>query len=662
MNHAAGKVFRRMERAAPNPNLRLSTLLACALALSIGWGIRGNFGHEYGAMIPGALAAMAGCLLSGREDWRKRVAYFAFFGALGWGFGGSISYMQVIGYTHSGDWPTMIYGYAGLFLIGYLWGGLGAAGTALPAVATREHLTELFRPLLWIFGVWLLWLVFGESIISQFAEGFDSTDYRHKYPTYWFDADWIPALLAVVAVGLFDLWDTALSKPGRLALVPAILAGGALLGFGLQQGLAATGLDEHLASVLVHQQGDVTLFDEAHSVRLTERQTTLVTKYNHDGAAFDQDLYTNWPAFFEFKGFKPHIGWTLGLCLAWIFYFGFFGALSSGSRLFFYMAVGWLASFVLFPVLLGVRLTPPRGDDWAGILGVYAGMLIYMLRYGFIPVVYASVVGGVIGGIGFSGAAFLKLMMVRPGNPNLTTDPDAVAQWAHWQGANWHSFLEQGYGFINGLGIAVVFAILAVKTKPVNYTPPVRRWTEAFSIIFVLLYLVYVNWRKAVGTWVDAGAVPEQMKMPLFESVEMSAEAWFSTLFWIAGAGIVALVVRIAARRKSVDEPLPSWPWFQAFLLATFGLLVMGNRAVDSWEASGAVAESMKMPLFESVEMPTFVWYLSVYWIVTGGFTVLIYRHNALRGTLAPATTLGKGQLMFITFLWTCTFFNLLRA
>ena len=77
-------------------------ILLAALSLSVGWGIRGNFGHENGAMIPGALAAMGAVLLAGREDWWRRIAYFAFFGALGWSFGGSISYMQVIGYTHSG--------------------------------------------------------------------------------------------------------------------------------------------------------------------------------------------------------------------------------------------------------------------------------------------------------------------------------------------------------------------------------------------------------------------------------------------------------------------------------------------------------------------------------------------------------------------------------
>ena len=39
-----------------------------ALSLSLGWGIRGNFGHELGAAIPGALASMAVVLASGRSD------------------------------------------------------------------------------------------------------------------------------------------------------------------------------------------------------------------------------------------------------------------------------------------------------------------------------------------------------------------------------------------------------------------------------------------------------------------------------------------------------------------------------------------------------------------------------------------------------------------
>jgi hypothetical protein len=40
--------------------------VATALSLSLGWGIRGNLGHEYGAMMPGTLATLSVCLMSGR--------------------------------------------------------------------------------------------------------------------------------------------------------------------------------------------------------------------------------------------------------------------------------------------------------------------------------------------------------------------------------------------------------------------------------------------------------------------------------------------------------------------------------------------------------------------------------------------------------------------
>ncbi len=99
----------------------LSFFLTTGLSLSVGWGIRGNFGHEYGAMIAGALAALSVVALSDREDWARRSAYFAMFGALGWSFGGGISSMQVIAYTHSGHSAAVLYGFASLFVIGFLW-------------------------------------------------------------------------------------------------------------------------------------------------------------------------------------------------------------------------------------------------------------------------------------------------------------------------------------------------------------------------------------------------------------------------------------------------------------------------------------------------------------------------------------------------------------
>ena len=107
------------------PSFRASSVLLVMLSLSIGWGIRGNYGHEAGAMMPGALAAMAAALMSGREDWRRRVLYFAFFGALGWAFGGSISYMHPPSYTETGQLATQVYGFLSTFFEAFLWAGLG---------------------------------------------------------------------------------------------------------------------------------------------------------------------------------------------------------------------------------------------------------------------------------------------------------------------------------------------------------------------------------------------------------------------------------------------------------------------------------------------------------------------------------------------------------
>ena len=57
-------------------------VLLTGLSVSIGWGIRGQFGHEYGAALAGALGAMVVALLSGREDWHQRVHFLPFLAPL----------------------------------------------------------------------------------------------------------------------------------------------------------------------------------------------------------------------------------------------------------------------------------------------------------------------------------------------------------------------------------------------------------------------------------------------------------------------------------------------------------------------------------------------------------------------------------------------------
>jgi len=53
-----------MESKTKNPYLNFGAFLLIGLSLSIGWGIRGNFGHEYGAAFAGCLAAITAAILS----------------------------------------------------------------------------------------------------------------------------------------------------------------------------------------------------------------------------------------------------------------------------------------------------------------------------------------------------------------------------------------------------------------------------------------------------------------------------------------------------------------------------------------------------------------------------------------------------------------------
>ncbi len=338
-------------------------VILCGLSVCVGWGIRGNFGHEYGAALPGALAAMAIVLLSGREDWWRHVHYFALFGAIGWSFGGSMSYMMVVGYSHSPHSLTVFYGFANLFAIGFLWAALGGAGTALPAFLTDTQLSLFFVPIAAVFTGWSLQAVIIDRVLVP------KQMQRHESPIYWYDTDWIAALVAIVA-----------------ALIVALVR----------------------------------------------------------------------------------------------------GRLDMATSLVIYMGVGWFGGFLLLVNVFKLRMTPPRGDNWSGCVGMVIGVLGYCWRYELGGVAFATLMTGFAGGVAFSLGQLLKLICIRTG---LQT--------------NWHSIMEQTQGLLFGLGIAVTFGLLIHRTPALETDPNFPQWVEIFAVFCLLIVLTYLNYRKSAGTWVD---------------------------------------------------------------------------------------------------------------------------------------------------------------
>jgi hypothetical protein len=424
------------------PSRTSSYHVLTALSLWLGWGIRGNFGHEYGAMIPGALAAMAAVLLSGRADWQSRIAYFAMFGALGWSFGGSISYMQVVAYTHSGDSQSVLYGFACLFVIGFMWAAMGGAGTALAAVVDQSFLDSMFLPMGVVFALWWLQGVAIEPLMS--AQGFN---------LFWYDTDWVAATLAVLAATI--VW-------------------------GIRRRLdAATSLILHLAA-------------------------------------------------------------------------------------------GWWAGFFVLVLVSDLHMTPPRGDNWAGCLGMTAGFFWYCRQTGFFELAQAALRSGFIGGIGFAAASMLKLVEVKSGYET-----------------NWHSILEQTTGLFNGIGIAVAIAFLVRRTAPSADLPTARPWTEPLALGFVLLGITYLNSRKNVAQWVAAKSMPEQM-------AGLPAWAWFDMGYVALALAMYALLLRHRQRPLAI-MPQSSTGKGQLLYLALLWASVVFNfeRAVVAFAAQRLVTEGV---------------------------------------------------------------------
>jgi len=231
--------------ARPPPPLWLTLLLA-AMAGGMGWGIRGQYGHETGAMIAGLLVSLALAFLFCPDGASLPVARAVALGTIGISLGGSLTYGQTIGLTQDagllGNWAALRWGLFGLFIKGAIWIGFAGAflGMALGGQTYRTRDWAALLGAMWVLylaGVWLL------------NEPFDPA--HRVLPKIYFSADWrwLPNAELVPRRerwgGLLFAWLGVIVYAGRmrrdglawrLALWGA-LAGG--LGFSLGQGVQA---------------------------------------------------------------------------------------------------------------------------------------------------------------------------------------------------------------------------------------------------------------------------------------------------------------------------------------------------------------------------------------------------------------------------------------
>ncbi|NUM52783.1 MAG: hypothetical protein HUU46_03985 [Candidatus Hydrogenedentes bacterium] len=141
------------------------TVVCASLAGGMGWGIRGQYGHETGAMIAGVLVCLVIALTLCRNARALDVARAVALGTIAMGFGGTETYGQTVGLTQNpeliGNWSAFTWGMIGLAIKGSVWIGfcglflgMGLGGTRYTAI---EMLVAMLLSLAayWA-GVWLL--------------------------------------------------------------------------------------------------------------------------------------------------------------------------------------------------------------------------------------------------------------------------------------------------------------------------------------------------------------------------------------------------------------------------------------------------------------------------------------------------------------------------
>ena len=161
------------------------TLLAGAAAGGMGWGIRGQYGHETGAMLSGTLVGFTLMLLFGAK-LRPRTALVAIaMLTVGIGIGGLETYGQTIGLTQNkgmvGNSAAFLWGELGLFIKGGLWIAIGATffGSALSGRGwTLKHILS-------VLGIMMATFLLGQRLLNM---PFDPE--AHRLPLLNFSADW----------------------------------------------------------------------------------------------------------------------------------------------------------------------------------------------------------------------------------------------------------------------------------------------------------------------------------------------------------------------------------------------------------------------------------------------------------------------------------------
>lgn len=168
-----------------SPFSGVATVAYAALAGGLGWGIRGQYGHETGAMMAGLLVSLVLVLRCGSHLPPWAAIRAVAMGTVAMGFGGSETYGQTIGLTQDaplvGNAEALRWGLLGLSIKGALWIGFAGLFLGMGLGGVRYRGREIL--LLLLSFPLLQWI--GTHFVN---EPFDPDN--HVLPRLYFSDSW----------------------------------------------------------------------------------------------------------------------------------------------------------------------------------------------------------------------------------------------------------------------------------------------------------------------------------------------------------------------------------------------------------------------------------------------------------------------------------------
>lgn len=152
-------------RPGDSPVGALWTVMLAAMAGGMGWGIRGQYGHETGAMIAGLLVSLVLVVRLCPTAEALAAARAVAWGTIAIGIGGSMTYGQTLGLTQDqsliGNHVALAWGLLGTAVKGGAWIGFGGLFLGMGLGGVRYRAGELVVAILaalglFFLGVWLL--------------------------------------------------------------------------------------------------------------------------------------------------------------------------------------------------------------------------------------------------------------------------------------------------------------------------------------------------------------------------------------------------------------------------------------------------------------------------------------------------------------------------